>query len=41
MELIQDLGAVGDADTRAIYTEFGLEMKNEAANGIVADLTTS
>lgn len=37
----QDLGAIGDADTRAIYCEFGLEMKNESANGIVADLTVS
>ena len=37
----QDLGAIGDAETKAIYTEFGLEMKNEAANGVVADLTTS
>ena len=37
----QDLGNIGDAITKAIYVEFGLEMKNEAANGIVADLTTS
>lgn len=37
----QDLGSIGDAETKAIYTEFGLEMKNEAANGVVADLTTS
>lgn len=37
----QDLGSIGDAETKAIYVEFGLEMKNEAANGIVADLTTS
>lgn len=35
----QDLGSIGDAVTKAIYVEFGLEMKNEAANGVVADLT--
>ena len=37
----QDLGSIGDAETKAIYVEFGLEMKNEAANGVVADLTTA
>ena len=37
----QDLGGIGDAETKAIYVEFGLEMKNEAANGVCADLTTS
>ena len=37
----QDLGGIGDAETKAIYVEFGLEMKNEAANGVCADLTTA
>ena len=36
-----DISNIGDAETKAIYCEFGLEMKNEAANGVVADLTTS
>jgi hypothetical protein len=36
-----DIATVGDAMTKMIVTEYGLEMSNEAAHGIVADLTTS
>ena len=36
-----DIATVGDAQTKMIVTEYGLEMSNEAAHGIVADLTTS
>ena len=36
-----DISTVGDAETKMILAEFGLEMSNEAAHGIVADLTTS
>lgn len=35
------LGKVGDGDTNVILSEFTLEMCNEKAHGIVADLTTS
>lgn len=35
------LGKVGDGDTNVILSEFTLEMSNEKAHGIVADLTTS
>lgn len=35
------LGKVGDGDTRVILSEYTLEMCNEKAHGIVADLTTS
>ena len=35
-----DLAKVGDADTKVILSEFGLEVSNEAAHGVVADLTT-
>jgi hypothetical protein len=33
------LAKVGDADQRQLLVEFTLEMCNEAAHGIVADLT--
>jgi hypothetical protein len=36
-----DISTIGDAQTKMILTEFGLEMSNESAHGIVADLTTS
>lgn len=36
-----DLAKTGDADKGLIQTEFTLESRNEAASGIVADLTTS
>ena len=36
-----DIATIGDAETKMIVTEFGLEVSNEAAHGIVADLTTS
>lgn len=35
------LGKVGDGDTNVILSEFTLEMCNERAHGVVADLTTS
>lgn len=37
----QPIAKIGDADTEMIVVEFGLEMKNEAAHGVIADLTTS
>ncbi len=36
-----DISTVGDADTKMILCEYGLEMKNEAAHGIVADVKVS
>lgn len=36
-----DIANIGDAKTKLIITEFGLQMSNQAAHGIVADLTTS
>lgn len=35
-----DIAKIGDADTRLVLAEYGLEMSNEAAHGIVADLST-
>lgn len=35
------LGKVGDGDTNVILSEFTLEMCNERAHGVIADLTTS
>lgn len=37
----KDLGATGDAEKGALITEYTLECRNEAANGVIADLTTS
>lgn len=34
------LGQIGDAETRVILSEYTLEMCNEKAQGIIADLTT-
>ena len=36
-----DIATIGDAETKMILAEFGLEMSNQAAHGIVADLSTS
>ena len=38
---VQDIAKIGDAETKMIVAEYGLEMSNEAAHGVVADLTTS
>lgn len=35
-----DIATVGDATSKMLLVEFGLEVGNEAAHGIVADLTT-
>lgn len=35
------LATIGDAETRMILTEWGLQVDNEAAHGVIADLTTS
>ena len=36
-----DIATIGDAMTKMIIVEYGLEVSNEAAHGVVADLTTS
>lgn len=36
-----DIAKTGDSDARQILSEFGLKSKNEAASGIIRDLTTS
>ena len=36
-----DIATIGDADTKMIVVEYGLEVSNEAAHGIVADLNAS
>jgi len=36
-----DISTIGDAETKMIVVEYGLEMSNEAAHGIVADLNAS
>jgi hypothetical protein len=36
-----DISTIGDAETKMIVCEYGLEVSNEAAHGVVADLTTS
>lgn len=35
------LAKIGDAETRMILAEYGLQVDNEAAHGVIADLTTS
>jgi hypothetical protein len=35
------LGKTGDGDTRVILSEYTLEMSNERAHGVVADMTTA
>jgi hypothetical protein len=36
-----ELAKTGDAEKGMMLAEFGLKVDNEAAHGIVADLTTS
>ena len=36
-----DLAKTGDAEKRMVLSEYGLKVKNEAALGVCADLTTS
>ena len=36
-----DIATIGDAETKMIVAEYGLEISNEAAHGVVADLSTS
>ena len=36
-----DISTIGDAETKMLVVEYGLEVSNEAAHGLVADLTTS
>ena len=36
-----DIATIGDAETKMIVVEYGLEVGNEAAHGIVADLNAS
>ena len=36
-----ELAKTGDTDRKQILVEYTLEARNEAASGIVADLTTS
>jgi len=36
-----DISTIGDAQTKMVLAEYGLEMSNQAAHGVVADLTTS
>lgn len=36
-----DIATIGDAETKMIVVEYGLEVSNEAAHGVVADLNAS
>jgi len=36
-----DIATIGDAETKMIVVEYGLEVGNEAAHGVVADLSVS
>jgi len=36
-----DIATIGDAETKMIVVEYGLEVSNEAAHGVVADLKVS
>ena len=36
-----DISTIGDAETKMLVVEFGLEVSNEAAHGAVYDLSTS
>jgi len=38
---VQDLAKTGDAEKKQLLVEYTLVAKNEAANGKIADLTTS
>lgn len=37
----QELSRIGDAQTRQILVEYGLQVDNEKAHGLIADLTTT
>lgn len=37
----EDMAKIGDADRKTIRAEYCLEVRNEAAHGVIADLTTS
>ena len=36
-----DISTIGDAMTKMVICEYGLEVSNEAAHGVVADLNVS
>jgi len=36
-----EISTIGDAQTQMLLVEYGLEMRNEAAHGIVADVKVS
>lgn len=38
---VNNIAKVGDADAKQLIVEYALEMRNEAAHGVIADLTTS
>jgi hypothetical protein len=38
---VKDLAKTGDAEKRMMICEYGLQVRQESAHGIVADLTTS
>lgn len=38
---VEELAKTGDAESRFLRAEWTLEVRNEAAHGVVADLTTS
>jgi hypothetical protein len=38
---VNNIAKVGDADAKQLIVEYALEMRNEKAHGVVADLTTS
>jgi hypothetical protein len=37
----EEIAKIGDADTRMIVAEWGLEVSNEAAHAAIYDLTTT
>lgn len=37
----KDIATIGDAETKMIVTEFGLQVDNEKAHGVIRDLTVS
>lgn len=37
----QDIAKIGDSDRKGLVVEYALECRNEAAHGVIADLTTS
>ena len=38
---MMELSKTGDSERRLLLAEYALEARNEAASGIIADLTTS